>query len=119
ATGTGFDVILGGLGADTIDGGAGLNVVFGDSGALTVTAGLPVSLATTAPVSGGDDSITTGDDADYIFGGAGTDTIIAGHGINLVLGDTGSATYSGALTVNLEATADAGAADDITTGSGD
>ena len=121
-TGSGLDVILGGmnslLGNDTLTAGEGVNFIFGDSGTLTVEGGLPVSLATTASTFGGADIIDSGDGDDYILGGEGADFITAAHGNNLVFGDTGSATFSGSLTVNLEATSDAGALDQIFTGMG-
>ena len=73
-------------------------------------------------VSGGEgnDSITAGDEAAYIFGGVGDDTLAAGDGAVAVFGGIGEDTITGSDVVNSDGTAsahlDGGAGDDIITG---
>src|SRR5262249_17253051 len=102
----GADIILGGQGDDILKGGNGDNVVFGDNGRIkadpddlgwfaggAVFAGAAKlalkDVSTTAPGIGGNDTITTENDDDLIFGGYGdTDDIIdSGNGFNIVIGD--------------------------------
>ena len=138
-TGIDADVILGGAGADDITSGAGADVVFGDAGTATLSVGLPVSVATTAPGSGAGDLIQTNDGADTVLGGDGDDTIDGGDGANLVFGDHGTVVWessTGSITVTSSAESVGGAdtivtgidadvilggagADDITSGAGD
>ena len=108
-TGIGKDIILGGLGADSIVANSGEvyallsptatwdsnNIVIGDHGYIdwTIDDGIASDIdriSTTDPGQGGNDSITTGAGDDIVLGGVGSDTIVAGEGNNLVLGDNGS-----------------------------
>ncbi len=117
ATGDKNDIIIGGAGNDTISAGSGTNIVLGDNGTLTsapidsdATAIWSVHLFNLgivqtidpAPADGGNDTITTGDGADIIFGGQGNDIIntFASSGgtaqqdqNNIVFGDFGEVDY--------------------------
>jgi Ca2+-binding RTX toxin-like protein len=95
-SGSGDDILIGGMAGDTIDAGHGDNVVFGDHGQiLTITnqgfnrvIGAPDRPVNDRPLTyaliislvpdgqiGGDDVITTGIGRDIVIGGAGADTI--------------------------------------------
>ncbi|MDG4650076.1 calcium-binding protein [Roseibacterium sp. SDUM158017] len=91
STGLGDDVILAGGGSDSIVTGAGSNIVLGDSGTYEkdVAAGT-VTFASTAPATGGDDTIEGGTGRDAIVAGAGADIVIGGAGANSVIGDNGT-----------------------------
>ena len=105
-TGTGADVVIGGLGVDAITVTDGDNVVLGDEGFVQYqdqadTAGVSVpgeaaslylDLAGTF-VQGGIDTITTGMGDDTVVAGLGDDVVTAGDGANVVLGDEGGVTY--------------------------
>ncbi|MEZ6122879.1 MAG: calcium-binding protein [Planctomycetaceae bacterium] len=120
-TGNGSDMIPGGAAGDSIHSSGGNNLVLGDHGeALHDAAGTLISLHTTQPTIGGDDTITTGTGNDLVFGSVGSDSIHTSGGNNLLLGDAGSATWDSAGNLISVATGDAstGAADDIQSGSG-
>src|SRR5204862_116640 len=115
-TGSGIDILLGGINGDTLFAGEGRNIVIGDSGYIDWTAGdagrfyaattfargvlsgddsnaLDIDrIFSTEPNDGGNDTITTGNADDLIIGGQGVDTIVAGNGDNLVFGDNGQVT---------------------------
>lgn len=76
------DVIIGGVGADTIDAGDGDNRIAGDTATLDAT-----QMADLDQTVGGADSITAGTGADQIIGGIGADTITGGAGDNRIAGD--------------------------------
>ncbi|MBT7430865.1 MAG: calcium-binding protein, partial [Ilumatobacter sp.] len=113
-TGTGDDVIIGGLGNETtLAAGEGNNIVLGDEGFVKYqgqaqTNGTSVLgevssrfVDNTAPsdpdpltfVQGGNETITTGAGDDIVIGGLGHDDIKAGNGVNIVLGDEGGITF--------------------------
>jgi Ca2+-binding RTX toxin-like protein len=143
-SGAGDDIIVGGVGADVIDAGAGANLVFGDNARIEAAASnaarfgsLPVTLGrvlTLDPALGGADSIRTGAGNDVVFGGNLGDTIDAGDGNNIVLGDDGVITWTGAAfggsgagddldpsdidQIVSTSTGAAGGADSISTGAG-
>jgi len=106
-TGSGRDIIVGGMANDTINAGNADNIIIGDNGFIDWTAlerpYVPVlagddtdpsdidRISTMAPTHGGADSIVSGDGYDLIFGGTAGDTIYAGAGNDLVFGDHGKA----------------------------
>jgi Ca2+-binding RTX toxin-like protein len=110
--GNGSNLVVGGVGSDTIVAGRdGFNVILGDNGSIVSSAlhthpfggagGLPITLGTietTAPGVGNCtttaerpycDSISTGDSSNVVFGGPGADRITTGSGTNIVFGDDG------------------------------
>ena len=92
-TGSGDDVVLGGINGDTINAGDGNNVVIGDSGQIVWTAarvrrharrrrprpGGHRPLLSTNPDDGGSDSITTGSGDDVIVGGEDGEVVSGTH----------------------------------------
>ena len=101
-TGSGDDIVAGGLGNDGITIVAGDNTVLGDNGIVTFqpgtrTLGSVVStyLRTAAQtfVQGGNDTIETGPGNDVVIGGLGNDGITIAGGNNIALGDDGTATF--------------------------
>jgi Ca2+-binding RTX toxin-like protein len=105
-TGTGDDVILGGLGIDDLDTTGGANIVLGDEGFILYQDQLDTNGASVLAhvcslyldghglfIQGGDDLITTGSGDDIVIAGLGSDTIDAGDGANIVLADEGCITF--------------------------
>src|SRR5207248_663879 len=77
------DTMLGGFGADNIDGGDGDNVLLGDNGQLVYTIGKSNArqlITTTNPTLGYSDSITAGAGNDVIVGGTNSE-MIDGHNV--------------------------------------
>ena len=102
-TGSGRKIIVGGFGADTINGGvdpltgvqigaASDHIVLGDNGQVLYNAGGQVvsyETTDTLAATGGDDTISVGDGNNTILGGMGADTITSGNGTDTILGDNG------------------------------
>lgn len=89
-SGSGENVIFGGIEGDVIQCGDSFNVIFGDEGSVTFDAQGHVRSATTVlNVLGGVDHVTDGSGQDIIFGGEGDDVISGGAGDDLVFGDGG------------------------------
>ena len=113
--GAGNNIIIGGVGDDTIDIGGTHNTVLGDDGQATydATTGLLTSISTTDPNYGGNDTInvTGGDNA--IIGGYGADTITVGGPDNTILGDNGLATFDPATGLITEVTTFTGLPADV------
>ena len=96
--GAGNNIVIGGVGADTIDIGGANNTVIGDDGQATynnVTGNL-TSISTTDPTFGGSDIINVSGGNNAILGGAGADLITVGGPNNTILGDNGSAIFDAA-----------------------
>jgi Ca2+-binding RTX toxin-like protein len=92
--GNGNDIIIGGIGNDTIDAGEGNNIVLGDNGFVNLVINDGVLsiidlIETRDPNIGGSDDITTGSGNDIILGGTAGDVIHAGAGNDLIFGDHG------------------------------
>ncbi|RRH73849.1 calcium-binding protein [Falsigemmobacter faecalis] len=93
-TGSGHDVIMGGAGHETIDGGAGNDILLGDNGAWAAPLnGVAGSVTAALGEQGGHDVIYGRTGNDILIGGQGNDTLHAGSGEDLVLGDSGTATF--------------------------
>src|SRR5438128_1243423 len=96
----GPNVILGGVGRDTITAAAGTtNIILGDDGVVNlnqvgVDADNVFSIVSCAGALGDDDTITLGSN-NIVIGGFGTDTITLGSGVNTVLGDNGEVSRTG------------------------
>ena len=118
-SGTGNDIVFGGVSNDNLNASDGNNVLVGDNASATFDAlGAIRTLTTTDSMAAGLDWITTGTGRDAILGGSLNDVLNSGNGVNLVLGDNGRVTFDGAgqwLTVNSIDTA-IGGADSITSG---
>ena len=98
--GSGRNVILGGIGKDTIQSGGGNagNVILGDNGKATFANGVLSIVQTTDSNQGSVDQITVGGSGNVVFGGAGGDTISASNtaGLNVIFGDNGKAIFDSA-----------------------
>ena len=111
-TGDGRNVVIGGIGNDTLSAGDGGNVMLGDSGQVTRDAtGAYVEVVTTDPNLGGNDQIMGGSGADILIGGNGRDELFGYNGFNVVIGDSGQVFYLNgtvlqAQTIDLYAGAD-------------
>ena len=134
--GNGGSIVMAGVGDDTIRlgnasaSGAG-SIVIGDHAKLTFdgTTGLALHIDVAFSGLGGADTITLGNVAGIVMGGAYADTITVGNGNVLIVGDEGliagtsmKPTASGSIPMNLSSVATtivtAGGADVINTGSG-
>ncbi|WP_236960757.1 beta strand repeat-containing protein [Methylobacterium durans] len=89
----GDNIIVGGFGSDRITAGAGNHVILGDNGEALFTNGVLTSLKSIAGSVGGDDTITAADGSTTVIGGAGKDGISVGAGTQVILGDTGEASF--------------------------
>ncbi|MCP4784386.1 MAG: calcium-binding protein, partial [Fuerstiella sp.] len=95
-TGGDDDVVVGGLGADTITAVNGKNLIAGDHAQATFNAaGFLLATATLSPVDGAADSITSGIGSDIVLGGAANDDINVSDGRNIVFGDHGEIEFDG------------------------
>ncbi|MEW6158482.1 MAG: hypothetical protein AB1813_13700, partial [Verrucomicrobiota bacterium] len=112
---------------DTITVLGGNNLVLGDSGRIDyeTNTGVLLTIESTAPALGGNDTITTGIGHDLVVAGIGNDTVTASDGDNIVIGDNGLVQYSGPdanlATLDLvQSTApeQGGGVDNITAGNG-
>jgi Ca2+-binding RTX toxin-like protein len=95
--GTGNDTILGGTGNDVLYGGTlGSNIVVGNNGYVQygVVGGqtVPVQIATTDPLDGGNNTIGGGAGDDILIGGAGGNTIYGNGGNDLLIGNNAAVT---------------------------
>jgi len=112
------DIIVGGVGADDLDGARGDDVIFGDNGEVTVNGGMENGsrspIRTIDSNLGGADVIQGGDGDDAILGGAEGDLIDDTGGDNIVFGDHGEIDGDLRQTTDLR-----GGADSITTTDGD
>lgn len=95
---SGNDIIIGGVSGDTLNALSGNNIILGDHGDITYTINSnnqrSLQTVTTSNFDYGDnDTITSGDGVDILFGGTAADTITAGNGKDLLVGDQGVAYY--------------------------
>ncbi|MCI0535950.1 MAG: hypothetical protein L0Z50_12060 [Verrucomicrobiales bacterium] len=123
------DIILGGGNDDAaaepdpemLNGNGGDDGILGDYGQVILVNGLIITIESTDPGNGGDDTIQTHDGHDAVIAGAGADTTSDSSGNNVILGDSGKIDYtqgSGVLET-IETVAPAlGGNDAITTGDG-
>ena len=122
-THAGADYVFGGQGADEITTADGADVVFGDHGAinLTVAGAVYESTATEVAENGGADTIDTGADDDYVFGGQVGDIVHTHGGEDTVFGDFGRITVAaaGLPIVEVSISAEHGGRDVVTTGDGE
>ena len=97
----GTNVILGGVGNDTITAtGGSQNIILGDNGVVNLNNAGSNDIYSTQLSLGGNDTITAGTDnknatTNIIVGGFGSDQITIGSGDNIVLGDNGYISRNG------------------------
>lgn len=100
ALGSGNDLAIGGVGAESIDGGAGNDILFGGDGADSLAGGLGADGlfggANNDSLTGdaGNDTLEGGDGADTLAGGANNDVLNGGQGNDLVQGGDGDDSVS-------------------------
>ncbi|MFO1002887.1 MAG: hypothetical protein U0936_21355 [Planctomycetaceae bacterium] len=93
-TGTGRDVVFGGSAQDSINISSGNNLVLGDNGKATFdTAGQWLTVESLDTSIGDNDTVTTSNGDDVVFGGAMNDQINVSGGRNIVVGDSARATF--------------------------
>jgi Ca2+-binding RTX toxin-like protein len=127
STGNGNNIVFGGVGGDSINAGSGDDVIFGDYGKVTRSSNLFVSITSTDPSIGGDDTILGGLGRDWIIGGPGSDRIwgdgltsTPGDGADVIFGDNGRILFAaGVITLIETLSAAVGSGDIIDTGNGD
>ncbi len=119
-TGNGPDVIMGGAAGDFIESGSGDDIILGDNGeALFTGASVLLSIESTDPTIGGDDTIHAGDGRDIVFGGTGSDMISGGGDSDVLLGDHGHLDAELNYTSIFTGAADGGGSDTIYGDGGD
>ena len=122
----GNNLVIGGIGADTIDVAGTSSIVIGDNGKVVYSADATrlVSIETVDydALLGGNDTITALANSNLVFGGVGADTITTGEGDDTVFGDNGRIDFSATGVLSLLRTTDtkeaSGGDDTITTGRG-
>ncbi len=114
--GNGPDVIFGGSGDDDIEAGSDTSpdVLVGDNGTATFTSNMLTEIRSTEPSLGGSDVLLAGDGDDVVIGGFGTDYINrlrdnsdvgVDFGNDVILGDSGLATFTSGILTHIETTA--------------
>jgi hypothetical protein len=99
-TGSGDDILIGGLGADRLEAGEGDDVLIGDDGRVSYSAGRFAFIESTDSFqqSGADDILNGGAGQNWLVGGLGNDQIstgVADQGdFSTVLGDLGRITFT-------------------------
>ncbi|WP_238256933.1 beta strand repeat-containing protein, partial [Methylorubrum podarium] len=118
--GDGGSVVIGGVGADAIRTGSGADVILGDNGGAVFADGVLVSVETMESSFGGGDTIAAGEGDNVVFGGVGADDITTGAGLDIILGDDGTATFAQGKLVRVSTKNESVAGDDtIRAGDGD
>jgi Ca2+-binding RTX toxin-like protein len=120
ALGSGRDIVLAGVGADLVSIGSGGGAVIGDNGRVELDgAGRFVRMETRDPAQGGDDTLTGGDGASFVFGGTGADVITTAGGDDVISGDMAVLTFvNGVRSVLLSVIGDPAYGGDDSVGSG-
>jgi Ca2+-binding RTX toxin-like protein len=104
---SGSNVIMGGAGADSIIVNDLGDVILGDNGSATFNdAGVLLTVTSTDPTSGDNDTITTGVGANVVLGGPGADLITGGTGDDVIFGDQGKLTFNAVAGKSVLATAE-------------
>ncbi|MBL8812160.1 MAG: hypothetical protein JNM43_18495, partial [Planctomycetaceae bacterium] len=118
---TGNDILIGGFGRETMTSTGGRDVLIGDSGRAEFNAaGQLLDAFSVSDADGDVDTINTGSDNDVIIGGTAGDSITDAGGNNIVLGDSGHATWdpTGILRDVYTTSNSIGGNDQISTGTG-
>ena len=87
--GAGDDLVFGGAASDQIFGSGGADVLFGDNGVAQFQGQRLVSVSTSEPTKGGNDTVSGGDGDDVLILGAGFDAATGDAGNDRILGDNG------------------------------
>jgi hypothetical protein len=90
----GNNVIIGGLGEDSIETGAGIDSIIGDRGKIEFNKMLPKTLESLDEIDSANngDTINAGNGNNVVIGGLGNDSITTGTGDDVVVGDNGKVT---------------------------
>jgi len=90
----GNNVIIGGLGEDSIETGAGIDSIIGDRGKIKFNKMLPETLESLDEIDSANngDIINAGNGNNVVIGGLGNDSITTGTGDDVVVGDNGMVT---------------------------
>ena len=96
--GIGPNIILGGIGDDTIEAGGDTSpdVILGDNGLAVFLDGKAQLVETFSPENGGEDEIRAGDGPNILIGGSKNDDIFGGEADDVILGDNGRAVFTSA-----------------------
>ncbi|WP_261817079.1 LEPR-XLL domain-containing protein [Vibrio gallicus] len=119
--GRGDDVLIAGLGADTVDSLSGDTQLIADNGMFIYNAAGILTLAkTTEQDLGGNDNITLGEGDNLVIGGNGADVIATANGVDGIIGDNGQFVFDdqGVLLQAKTTAFDQGGADTINAGNG-
>ncbi len=92
--GDGSDIGLGGGGADFIDGQGGNDVIFGDIAKLLFQDDGTITLQSTLPTVGGNDTIVGGSGTDFLVGGKGRDLFFGSLSEDVIFGNTARIRYN-------------------------
>ncbi|MDF2446946.1 MAG: hypothetical protein K0S46_2182, partial [Moraxellaceae bacterium] len=120
--GTGSNVVLGGVGSDTLVVADGDHVIGGDNAFVHLDTDGALLQSVSLDVLGNSDIITAGNGDNVILGGMGADAITTGSGTDIVIGDNGEVLFTGTtgnLVRELITTQDGGAGGDDTIIGGD
>ncbi|WP_461538633.1 DUF4347 domain-containing protein, partial [Spongorhabdus nitratireducens] len=114
------NVVIGGIGADSITTSDSTDFILGDNGQMRWQDGQLVQVVSTDASQGGNDTITLGNGSKTVIAGTGNDTVTSGQqGTHRVIGDNGEMVLdAGALRI-LRSTDEAEGGDDIIRLSGD
>ena len=116
----GDNIIIAGLGQDTVTTGDDDDVIIGDNGQITFsTAGLIETLVITDLTNGTKDIIDAGNGNNIIAGATGDDEIDTGTGDDIILGDGGTLEFVGGVLVRASATSSTQGHNIITVAGGD
>jgi Ca2+-binding RTX toxin-like protein len=114
-SGTDVEIVLGGLGADTLAGNGSANTLNGGAGADSISGnGGADSLLGMA----GNDTINGGEGADRIYGGTENDSLFGDAGDDLIEGGAGNDSLSGGAGSDTLLALGGGALDSVTGGDG-
>jgi Ca2+-binding RTX toxin-like protein len=100
----GDDLLVGGADGDFAYGNLGNDLVLGDSGTVTYTGGIVTRVESTFAGIGGVDTVFGNEGDDLLVGGADGDFAWGHLGNDLVLGDSGTVTYTGGIVTRVEST---------------
>ncbi len=117
--GTGRKIMMGGAGDDSLLAGTDSlpDMILGDEGIAEFAAvdGVVTRVASTTPTIGGDDTITAGNARNILIGGQGADAITGGDSSDgdVIIGDSGEATFEDGVLIEIKTIAPDEGGDDI------
>ncbi len=117
--GEGDNIVIGGTANDSITTGDGDDILIGDNGLATFVDGSLATIQSDYALVGGADTIFAGNGDNIIIGGTANDSITTGVGSDILIGDSGIATFVSGKISTIQTTApDVGGADTISAGEG-